>query len=97
MKCCVRAWGYLKRVFEVLALDEMCFEGMGELIRGFEVLALGGKHLQGIGAVAKGNSRCWHWMNSVLRAWGELQRVLFLTNSVGDCFVIQDWLPNGCQ
>ena len=29
MKCVFRAWGQLKRGFEVLALDEMCFEGMG--------------------------------------------------------------------
>ena len=29
MKCVLRAWGELKRGFEVLALGEMCFEGMG--------------------------------------------------------------------
>ena len=28
MKCVSRAWGQLKRGFEVLALGEMCFEGM---------------------------------------------------------------------
>ena len=40
MKYVLRAWGELKRGFEVLALGEMCFEGMGQLERGFEVLAL---------------------------------------------------------
>ena len=29
MKCVFRAWGHVKRGFEVLALGEMCFEGMG--------------------------------------------------------------------
>ena len=29
VKCVLRAWGELKRGFEVLALGEMCFEGMG--------------------------------------------------------------------
>ena len=29
MKCVLRAWGQLKRGFEVLALGEMCFRGMG--------------------------------------------------------------------
>ena len=29
VKCVLRAWGYLKRGFEVLALCEICFEGMG--------------------------------------------------------------------
>ena len=28
MKCVLRAWGQLKRGFEVLALGEMCFQGM---------------------------------------------------------------------
>ena len=41
MKCVLRAWGQLKRGFEVLALVEMCFEGMGAVKRGLEVLALG--------------------------------------------------------
>ena len=27
MKCVLRAWGQVKRGFEVLALGEMCFEG----------------------------------------------------------------------
>ena len=29
MKCVLRAWGQLKRGFEVLTLCEICFEGMG--------------------------------------------------------------------
>ena len=29
MKCALRAWGQLKRGFEVLAVGEMCIEGMG--------------------------------------------------------------------
>ena len=29
VKCVFRAWGQLKREFEVLALGEICFEGMG--------------------------------------------------------------------
>ena len=28
LNCVLRAWGELKRGFEVLALGEMCFEGM---------------------------------------------------------------------
>ena len=31
LKCVLRAWGQLKRGFEVLALGEMCFEGMGAI------------------------------------------------------------------
>ena len=34
MKCVLRAWGLLKRGFEVLALGEMCFEGMGGVEKG---------------------------------------------------------------
>ena len=34
MKCVLRAWGELKRGFEVLALDEICFEGMGAVEKG---------------------------------------------------------------
>ena len=44
MKCVLRAWGQLKRGFEVvlalkrgcevLALGEMCFEGMGAVEKG---------------------------------------------------------------
>ena len=29
MKCVLRAWGQLKRGFEVIALGEMCFASMG--------------------------------------------------------------------
>ena len=54
MKCVLRAWGQLKRGFEVLALGEMCFEGMEVLKRRFEVLALGEMCFQGMGAVEKG-------------------------------------------
>ena len=60
MKCVLRAWGQLKRGFEVLALGEICFEGMeglgawGELKRGFEVLALCEMCFEGMGAVEKG-------------------------------------------
>ena len=34
MKCVLRAWGELKRGFEVLQLGEMCFEGMGGVEKG---------------------------------------------------------------
>ena len=34
MKCVWRAWGQLKRGFEVLALGEMCFEGMRAVEKG---------------------------------------------------------------
>ena len=34
MKYVLRAWGELKRGFEVLALGEICFEGMGVAKRG---------------------------------------------------------------
>ena len=34
MKCVLRASGQLKRVLEVLALGEMCFEGMGAVENG---------------------------------------------------------------
>ena len=57
MKCVLRAWGQLKRGFEVLALGEICFEGMGASAKGLEVLALGELCLEGMGAVAKGVSR----------------------------------------
>ena len=55
MKYVLRAWGQLKRGFEVLALGEMCFQGMGQQVkRGFQVLALGEMCFEGMGAVAKG-------------------------------------------
>ena len=34
MNYVLRAWGELKRGFEVLALDEKCFEGMGAVEKG---------------------------------------------------------------
>ena len=34
MKYVLRAWGQLKRGFEVLALGEMCVEGVGALEKG---------------------------------------------------------------
>ena len=34
MKYVFRAWGQLKRGYEVLALGEMCFEGMGAVEKG---------------------------------------------------------------
>ena len=32
---CLRAWGQLKRGFEVVALGEICFEGTGAVENGF--------------------------------------------------------------
>ena len=34
MKCVLTAWWQLKRVFEVVAVGEMCFEGMGAVEEG---------------------------------------------------------------
>ena len=34
MNYVLRAWGQLKRGFEVLALGEICFEGMGAVKKG---------------------------------------------------------------
>ena len=34
MKYVLRAWGQLKRGFEVLAVGEMCFEGVGAVEKG---------------------------------------------------------------
>ena len=34
MKYVLRAWGELKRGFEVLALAQICFEGMGAVEKG---------------------------------------------------------------
>ena len=34
MKCVLRAWGQLRRGFEVLALGNMCFQGMGAVGKG---------------------------------------------------------------
>ena len=55
MKCVLRAWGQMKRGFEVLAVGEMCF-AWGQMKRGFEVLALGEMCFRGMGAGEKGVS-----------------------------------------
>ena len=34
MKCVFRAWGQLRRRFEVFASGEMCFAGMGAVEKG---------------------------------------------------------------
>ena len=34
MKCVLRTWEQLQRVFEVLALGEMCCEGIGAFEKG---------------------------------------------------------------
>ena len=34
VKSVLRAWGELKRGFELLALGKMCFEGMGTIEKG---------------------------------------------------------------
>ena len=41
MKCALRAWGQLKRGFEVLALAEICFEGMGAVENGVGGVVIG--------------------------------------------------------
>ena len=41
VKYVFRAWGQLKRGFEVLAPSEMCFEGMGAVEKGFEGVGTG--------------------------------------------------------
>ena len=41
MKCALRAWGELKRGFEVLALGEMCFEGMAAVEKGVGGVGIG--------------------------------------------------------
>ena len=54
MKYVLRAYGQLKRGFEVLPLSEMCFEGVGAFAKEFEVLALCEICFEGRGAVEKG-------------------------------------------
>ena len=50
MKSALRAWGQLKRGFEVLALGEIYFlRAWGQLKRGFEVLALAEICFEGMG------------------------------------------------
>ena len=41
MKYALRAWGQLKRGFEVLASGEMCFEGMGAVEKGVGGVGIG--------------------------------------------------------
>ena len=41
MKYVLRAWGQLKRGFEVLALCEMCFQGMGAFEKGVSGVGTG--------------------------------------------------------
>ena len=41
MKGVFRAWGQLKRGFEVLALGEICFEGMGAVEKGVGGVGIG--------------------------------------------------------
>ena len=49
MKYVLRAWGQLKRGFEVLALVKYVLRAWGELKRGFEVLALCEMCFEGMG------------------------------------------------
>ena len=49
----MRAWGQLKRGFEVLAVGEMCFEGMGAVEKGVRCWQWG-MCFEGMGAVEKG-------------------------------------------
>ena len=41
MKCVLRAWGQLKRGFEVLALGEMCTGSMGAVEKGVSRVGTG--------------------------------------------------------
>ena len=41
MKYVLRAWGQLKREFQVLALCEICFEGMGGVEKGVGGVGIG--------------------------------------------------------
>ena len=41
VKCVLRAWGQLKRVFEVLGLGEMCFQGMRGVEKGVRNVGTG--------------------------------------------------------
>ena len=52
---CFRAWGELKRGFEVLARGEVCFEGMGSVGKGCWRFWHWVKYVfEGMGAVEKG-------------------------------------------
>ena len=55
MKYVLRTWGQLKRALEVLALDEMCFQGMGSFQKGGLRFWHWVKYVfEGMGAVEKG-------------------------------------------
>ena len=54
VKYVLRAWGELKRGFEVLALGKCVLRAWGQLWRGFDVLALCEICFEGMGAVEKG-------------------------------------------
>ena len=54
MKCVLRAWGQLKRWFEVLALGEICFYGTGAVQKWFELFVPGEMCFEGMGAVEEG-------------------------------------------
>ena len=55
MKYVFRAWGQLKRGFEVLALGVKCvYTAWGQLKRGSEVLALGEMSFEGMGVAKRG-------------------------------------------
>ena len=56
MKCVLRAWGQVKRGFEVLALGEMCFQGMGAVEKGVWVKCGSEMCFEGMGAGEKGVS-----------------------------------------
>ena len=55
MKYVSRAWGELKRGFEVLAMGETCFGGMGGVEKGLRGVGTGCEmRFEGMGAVEKG-------------------------------------------
>ena len=54
VKCVLRAWGQLKRGFEVLALVKYVLRAWVQLKRGLEVLAFGEMCFEGMGAIEKG-------------------------------------------
>ena len=53
MKCVLRAWGLLKRGFEVCTWVKYVLRAWGSLKRGFGVLALGEMCFEGMGGVEK--------------------------------------------
>ena len=55
VKCVFRAWGQLKRGFEVLALGvKFVLRALGQLKRGFKVLALGEICFEGMWVAKRG-------------------------------------------